>query len=575
MKLKFSLVSLLIILLFVEGFGQGQKSTADIKWWQEARFGMFIHWGPVTRFGGEISWSREKYGKARYDSLYKGFNPVKFNPDEWVALAQKSGMKYMVFTAKHHDGFCEWNTKTTSYNIMKTPFGRDVCKELAEAAHKAGMPICWYFSPADWKDPDCRNPKTNDVFAKRVLEQVRELLTNYGKIGILWIDYEGSPSPVKPKEIYELAKKLQPGIIVNNRLDVFHTDESHAYIGPYGDYATPEGFVAGYGAIPWETCTNLGHQWAWRPKDTPRPISEAATTLLRCVGGNGNLLLNVGPDSLGQIPSDFQERLMELGDWLKIHGQSVYNTKGGPYTPTNDYLCTFNGKTMYLNIIELKGDTLTLPAIPAKIQKANLNSGKQVRFIQDKKYLKLIIPLADREKISTLVVLAVKKPLSEIALIRPFSTSGSLAYNCKASASSSIGQFLHDPSAAFDDNPKTHWKPGRRTDVDFDSWNGKLLNYRSEEVKSLYEKQGWLEADLGKPQTVESIAVSELVFLNSEIKGFEIQCEKDGKWITLASGTKMGEWKQNITPITAQKFRVVILDRDGFSGIKEFQLYAN
>ncbi|MBV5349512.1 alpha-L-fucosidase, partial [bacterium] len=494
---------------------------------------------------------------------------------EWVALAQKAGMKYMVFTAKHHDGFCEWNTKTTSYNIMKTPFGRDVCKELADAAHKEGMPICWYFSPADWKDPDCRNPKTNEVFAKRVLEQVRELLTNYGKIGILWIDYEGSPSPVKPKEIYELAKKLQPGIIVNNRLDVFHTDESHAFVGPYGDYATPEGFVAGYGAVPWETCTNLGHQWAWKPKDTPRPISEAATTLLRCVGGNGNLLLNVGPDSLGQIPADFQERLMELGDWLKLHGPSVYNTKGGPYTPTNDYLCTYNRNTMYLNILAMKGDTLTLPVLPAKIQKANLFSGKEVRFVQDKKYLKLVIPEVEREKISTLVTITTNKSLNELALIYPFSTSGSLAYNCKSSSSGSIGQFLHDPTAAFDDNPKTHWKPGRKADADFDSWYGKLLNYRSEEVKALYENTGWLEADLGKPQTVKSIYVSEHVFLNSEIKGFEIQVEKGGKWLTIAAGTKMGEWKQNITPVTARKFRIFILDKQGFSGIKEFQMFAN
>jgi len=576
MKLKISFMGLFIFLFLIQSFGQERnKPGTDMKWWQEARFGMFIHWGPVTRFGGEISWSREGYGKAKYDSLYRGFNPVKFNPEEWVALAQKAGMKYIVFTAKHHDGFCEWNTKTTSYNIMKTPFGRDVCKELADAAHRAGMPICWYFSPADWKDPDCRNPKTNDVFAKRVLEQVRELLTNYGKISLLWIDYEGSPSPVKPKEIYELAKKLQPGIIVNNRLDVFHTDESHAFVGPYGDYATPEGFVAGYGAIPWETCTNLGHQWAWRPKDTPRPIREASTTLLRCVGGNGNLLLNVGPDSLGQIPADFQERLLELGDWLKVYGRSVYQTKGGPYTPTNDYLCTFSGKNMYLNILSMKSDTLTLPAFPGKIRDASLVNGKKVLFIQDKKYLKLIIPASDRREISTLVTITVKEPLEKVALIYPFSTSGSLAYNCKASASSSVGQFLHDPLAAFDDNPKTHWKPGRRPDADFDSQFGRLLNYRSQEVEAFFEKQGWLEADLGKPQTVKTIAVSEHVFLNSEIQGFEIQYEKDGLWKTVASGTKMGDWKQSIAPVTAQKFRVVILKRNGFSGIKEFQLFAN
>ena len=570
------LIAIFLFLMIISGIsGQPGKTNTDyLKWWQDARFGMFIHWGPVTRFGGEISWSREGYGKAKYDSLYKGFNPVKFNAAQWVALAQKAGMKYMVFTAKHHDGFCEWNTKTTSYNIMNSPFKRDVCKELAEAAHAADMPICWYFSPADWKDPDCRNPKTNNLFAKRVIEQVRELLTNYGKIGLLWIDYEGSPCPVDPKEIYTLAKKLQPAIIVNNRLDVFHTDESHSYVGPNGDYATPEGFVAGYGAIPWETCTNLGHQWAWKRNDTPREFSEAATTLLRCVGGNGNLLLNAGPDSLGQFPASFRERLIQLGDWLKPRAQSIYNTKGGPYTPTNDYLCTYNNKTLYINILALKGDTLTLPALPAKIVKASLINGKDVRFIQQKNSLKLIVPIADREKIATLITILSNHDLSRLKLILPFSTSGSLAYGCRTNASSSIGQFLHDPTAAFDDNPKTYWKLGRKTDADFSKYYGKFLNYRSEEVKSLYNTTGWLEADLGKPQTVKNIYVSEFVFQNSEIKGFEVQYEKEGKWLTIASETKMGEWKKNITPVTARKFRLVILDRAGFSGIKEFQLFA-
>jgi alpha-L-fucosidase len=569
-------ILLFCLLTLFSGLTYGQeRDTKKLAWWQNARFGMFIHWGPVSRIGKEISWSREGYGKARYDSLYLGFNPLKFNPEQWVETAKTAGMKYMVFTAKHHDGFCMWNTSTTYYNIMNSPFHRDVCKELADAAHKADMPVCWYFSPADWKDPDCRNPKTNDQFAKRVLNQIRELLTNYGKISLLWIDYEGSPCPVNPKEIYDLALKLQPGIIVNNRLDVFHTDESHAYIGPHGDYATPEGFVAGYGAIPWETCTNLGHQWAWKIKDTPRPINEAATTLLRCVGGNGNLLLNVGPDSLGQFPADFVARLLELGSWLKPRSQAVYGTNGGPYTPTSDYTCTFSNKTLYINVFAQTGDTLTLPALPAKIHSATLISGIPVSFIQQKGSLKLIVPPADREKIATLITIKTDIDLNKIGLIRPFSTSGSMAFYCKATASRSIGQFLHDPTAAFDDNPKSCWKLGRQSDADFNAWIGRFLNYRSEEVKSLYTKTGWLEADLGKPQTVKSIYVSEFVFLNSEIRGFEVQYEKGGKWLTIAGTEKMGEWKQNILPVTAQKFRLVIKDREGFAGIKEFQLFAD
>ena len=568
------IVLIIIILIINPAFCQSKGSRQEfLKWWQDARFGMFIHWGPVSRIGKEISWSRENFGKAAYDSLYLGFNPVKFDPDKWVASASATGMKYIIFTTKHHDGFCMWNTKTTSYNVTNAPFKRDVCKELADAAHKAAMPIGWYFSPADWKDPDCNNPKTNDVFVKRILEQIRELLTNYGKISLLFIDCDGSPGPVKPEEIYQLAKKLQPGIIINNRLDAFQIDEEYSFVGPNGDYATPEGFVAGYGAIPWETCTNLGHQWAWKIDDTPRQISEAASTLLRCVGGNGNLLLNVGPDSLGQFPADFVDRLLELGRWLKPRSQSVYHTNGGPYTPANDYVCTYNNKTLYLNIFAQKGDTLTLPPLPAKIVSASLINGKEVRFIQQKNSLKLILPEAAREKIATLITITTDKSLSTNGLIYPFSTSGSLAYYCKATASSSIGQILHDPTAAFDDNPKTEWKPGRRSDADFNSYRGKGLNDNSEEVKSLFIKTGWLEADLGKSQTVKRIYINEYVFLNSKIKSFEVQYEKGGKWLTIASAEKMGEWRQNITPVTAQRFRLVILDSEGFAGIKEFQLF--
>ncbi|WP_177226005.1 alpha-L-fucosidase, partial [Arsenicibacter rosenii] len=140
------------------------KDDGRLQRWRDNPLSLFVHWGPVSRIGQEISWSRQSYGKARYDSLYRGFNPTRFNATEWVRMAKHNGFRQIVLTAKHHDGFCLWNTKTISYNIMQTPFGRDVCKELAEAAHQEGLAIGWYFSVGDWKDPDCRNPQTNAVF---------------------------------------------------------------------------------------------------------------------------------------------------------------------------------------------------------------------------------------------------------------------------------------------------------------------------------------------------------------------------------------------------------------------------
>lgn len=572
-------IQLFVYLLMVtcafaqEGSDLISYNKSKLKWWQDARFGMFIHWGPVTLMGGEISWAREGYGKAKYDSLYLRFNPVNFNAREWVAIAKSSGAKYIVFTAKHCDGFCNWATKTIPYNIMNTPFGRDVCKELADAAHEAGMPICWYFSTPDWKDPDCRNAKTNDLFEQRILAQITELLTNYGKISLIWADFDGWAPPTSARKFYQLAQTLQPGIIINNRLDAYHSDESHSRIGPNGDYATPEGFVAGYGSVPWETCTNLGHQWSWKWNDQPREMKEAATTLLRCVGGNGNLLLNTGPDSLGLFPANFVERLREFGEWLKPRAKSVYNTKGGPYTPAKEYVSTYNGKTLYLQVFRFRNDTLALPPLATRIERATLLNGRPIRFIQRKDSLKLIVPFADQEKIATTICLETNQLLEKVGLIIPFSSSGSMAYGAKASASSSMGQFLHDPNAAFDDNQGTYWKLGRKADADFDKYVGTDLFYRGEAIKKLYNNTGWLEIDLGKKHEISRIVLNEFSFLKSEIKKFEVLYEKEGEWITIAGGTKMGDWVQKIKPVSAQKFRLQILDADGFFGIKEFQLF--
>ncbi len=572
------LVYLFFIFLFLGSKLYSQQRNFQqpkLAWWQNARLGMFMHWGPVSVIGKEISWSRASYGASKYDSLYLRFNPVQFNADKWVEIAKSAGMKYLVFTAKHHDGFCMWNTKTTDYNIMKTAFGRDVCKELADAAHKAQLPICWYFSPADWKDLDCRNGASNKVFEARVLEQLKELLTNYGKISLLWIDYEGMPSPVKPSLIYEMANRLQPGIIINNRLDVLHTDESHSYIGPNGDYATPEGFVAGYGAVPWETCTNLGHQWAWRFNDTPRSLKEAAITLLKCAGGNGNLLLNTGPDSLGQIPQNFENRLREFGRWLKPIEQSVYGTKGGPYTPTNQILSTYKGKSVFLHLLQQPNDTIVLPPMSITVLQASLLNGQPIPFIQSKENLKLIVVSKLKDSIATTIKLTLNKNADNAGIIRPFSSSGSLAYQKKVIASSSVGQFLHDANSAIDDNPGTAWVPGRRDNIDIDQYYGSSAHYirNKDQMRAIFQSSAWLEVDLGKPQLVGKVKLMERVLLNSSILGFELQYQKDNNWITWVVANKMGDWEKELNPVNARYFRLIIKDRDYMSGIKEFQLF--
>ncbi|QRR00689.1 alpha-L-fucosidase [Dyadobacter sandarakinus] len=572
---------LLIFLLACSGFqGFAQKQSAQpmslaerLKWWQDAKMGLFIHWGPVSLIGQEISWSRKDYGPEKYDALYKKFNPEKFSAKEWVALAKASGMKYMVLTAKHHDGFCLFDTKTTSYNIMNAPFGRDVCKELAQAAHEAGMPIGWYFSVADWKDPDCRDPQRNPVFAERVLKQVSELLTNYGKIGLLWIDFEGWPSPVEPRKVYDLARTLQPEIIINNRLEPFTPDESHGYVGQYADYATPEGFVAGYGTTAWETCTNMGHQWAWKFGDHPRSLKESVHTLLRCVGGNGNLLFNIGPDSTGVFPADFVARAHEMGSWISKNQAAIYGTKGGVYTPAADYVSSYKDNKLYIHLLNDTQTELTLPGIPAKVKSAALADGSPVTFSQSTQRLKIQFPKAKIDSVATIAVLTMDKPLASLSPVIPFSTSRSLAYGKKATASSAVGQFYHDPAAAFDDNPKTCWKIGRRKDIDVHQVYGKNIHYLSEEIMSLYEPKGWLEVDLGKPHPVGRIKLGESRYSDSAIRRFKVQYLAGSTWTDLAEGSSMGDWQKEIRPVTAQKFRLVIDEYQGYFGVNEFELF--
>jgi alpha-L-fucosidase len=228
-----------------------------LAWWREARFGMFIHWGPVSLKETEISWSRANTNPkcpnqgeipaVVYDSLYQQFNPTNFDAQQWVALARAAGMKYMVLTAKHCDGFLLWDSKVDPYNITHTPFKRDVCAELARAAHEQGMRIGWYFSPMDWRDPDCRN-EHNERFVAKMQAELRELLSNYGRIDLLWFDCDGREIPWDQAKTYALVKELQPQIIINNRLDMgpgMDPGSAHS-IGPQADYFTPEQWIGGY-----------------------------------------------------------------------------------------------------------------------------------------------------------------------------------------------------------------------------------------------------------------------------------------------------------------------------------------
>jgi len=408
--------------------GTRPHSSARLKWWREARFGMFIHWGPVSLTGKEISWSRANSNTncpnkgptpvAVYDNLYHEFDPTNFNAREWVKIAKDAGMKYMVLTAKHCDGFCLWHTKVGDYHTGNSPFRRDVCGELAAAAHRAGMRIGWYYSPMDWWDPDCRKER-NAAYVKRMQTHLHELLTNYGRIDLLWFDWDAKSIPWDQDITYRIVRTCQPKMIINNRLDSERGEHAaDRYIGPNADYYTPEQVIGNYDdQLPWESCMTLGTQWSWKPDDKIKSVREALHILLKCAGGDGNLLLNVGPMPDGRIEPRQVEVLRGMGAWLEKYGQSVYRTRGGPFKPTASLVSTRRGKTIYVHVLRWEGERLRLPAIQARIVSATTLTGGGVKWQQGVDGISLGVDAEQRQGLDTIVVLRLDAPArNELAI---------------------------------------------------------------------------------------------------------------------------------------------------------------
>ncbi len=402
--------------------GQQQQPAADylkaspeaLKWFQDAKFGLFIHWGPVSLMGTEISWSRggERRGRGGrgkipveiYDNLYKKFNPTKFNANEWVALAKEAGMKYLVFTTKHHDGFCMFDSKLTEYKITNSPFRRDVVGELADACHKGGLKLGFYYSPPDWHHPDYRT-KNHDKYIQYLHGQLRELCTNYGKVDIIWFDgLGGKARDWDAERLFKMIRTLQPGVLINNRC------------GLPGDFDTPEQRVGRYRVDrPWESCITLGTQWAWKPNDKIKSLKQCIHLLVQCVGGGGNLLLNVGPMPTGEIEPRQAQRLREIGQWLARYGESVYGTRGGPVPPQPWGVTAHKENKLYVHILnwDKAGQAVALPPLGAKLVRSSVLTGGTADVRQTAQGIEIRIPQDSRDEIDTIVVLTFDRPLGK------------------------------------------------------------------------------------------------------------------------------------------------------------------
>lgn len=382
-----------------------QASPQDIEWFRDARFGLFIHWGPVSQIGTEISWSRLGAGiepprKKRvipweeYDNLYKTFNPTRFDARKWVRIAKSAGMKYLVFTTKHHDGFCMFDSKMTDYKITNSPFKRDIVAEIAKACHEEGMKLGFYYSPPDWHHPDYMT-ENHARYLEYMRAQLRELMTNYGKVDILWFDgLSGTAKTWDAESLFKMIRELQPGILINDRA------------GLPADFDTPEQKIGSFQADrPWESCITIGTQWAYKPNDDVKSTKTCIQTLVRCAGGDGNLLLNVGPSPRGEIDLVQVERLTEIGKWLKRYGKSIYGTSGGPFLPSDWGVSTHEGNTIYLHVLEWTSGALKLPVIPGRVVKCYALTGGTPEMIQSRDGIQVTIPKENRDGTDTIIVL--------------------------------------------------------------------------------------------------------------------------------------------------------------------------
>jgi len=538
-----------------------QASAEDMRWWRKARFGLFVHWGPVSLKGTEIGWSRggERRGRKDrgsqipvevYDNLYKRFNPTKFDAAQWASMAKAAGMKYLVFTSKHHDGFSMFDSKLTDYKITNSPFKRDIVGELASAFRKARLRVGYYYSPPDWYHPDYRT-KSHDQYIKFLHGQLRELCTNYGKIDIIWFDgLGGKPADWDAVNLVRMIRRLQPGVIINNRS------------GLPCDHDTPEQRVGTFqNKRAWESCITICHQWAWKPNDTLKSLKQCIHTLANCAGGDGNLLLNVGPMPTGEIELRQVARLKEIGRWLGQYGQSIYATRGGPFKPWRGGASTHKDNKIYVHVFDWPDDGLVLPPIEKKIVSSSLMIGpgatglrsvkgiEGVKVTQTSDGIQIAVPPSHRQEIDTIVVLELDGPACQIPP-KSASQSGSVAAGKRARASNVYRKMNHryGPDKALDDDPATRWATDAGT------------------------HKAWLEVDLGKPATIDRAMIHEAYA--RRVRSFSLQVKDGADFRTVHKGTTIGE-RLTITfkPVTARIVRLEIQKATEGPTLWEFQLY--
>jgi alpha-L-fucosidase len=434
---KTTILAALFLLSFTLSAQTYTPAPANLEareWFQDAKFGMFIHWGVYSVLAdGEWVMNNKKIPHKDYEKVAAAFNPTQFNADDWVSLVKAAGMKYITITSKHHDGLAMWDSKVSDWDIMdRTPYKKDVLKQLAEACRKQGVKLFFYHSHLDWHQEnyfpfgmtgkELEGRKTGGDFNKYLDymdAELTELLTGYGDVAGIWFDgwwdqkIKGTETRVdwRLKKTYDLIHKLQPACMVGNNHHVtpFEGEDFQMF-----EKDLPGGNTTGFsedsriGKLPLETCETMNNSWGFTLLDSKyKTTKELVHYLVRSAGHNANFLLNVGPMSNGQIQPEFQKTLREMGDWLKIYGPTVYGTRGVLPAVRDWGVMTEKGNTIYLHILKGQDPTIAVPTGNKKIKSAQLFKDKsKVQILSSTKDMTIIqLSKLDENELDTVVEL--------------------------------------------------------------------------------------------------------------------------------------------------------------------------
>ncbi|MDO8540891.1 MAG: alpha-L-fucosidase [Opitutaceae bacterium] len=552
------------------------QRDARMTWWREAKFGMFIHWGPSALLGGvwngqpvdggvgngysEWIMYNAKIPVADYARAVARFNPVKFDADQWVRLAKQAGQKYIVITAKHHDGFAMFKTAASRFNLIEaTPFKRDPLRELADACRRHGMRLGFYYSQAqDWHHPggsayngtwdggapaagrwDPAQDADMDAYLDRVaVPQVRELLTRYGPVAVFWWDTPVGMTRSRAEKLAPLLA-LQPGIISNNRLG------NRIEGGFLGDTETPEQFIpaTGFSGRDWETCMTMNKSWGFRANDQNwKSTEELVFKLVDIVSKGGNFLLNIGPDAEGVVPAPSVERLEEIGRWMERNGEAIYGAAASPFPFLSWGRCTRKGQTLYLHVFDWPVDGQLRVPLRNEIARAHLLAAPDRALPCERDGDVRIIRLPADAPDAPVTVVALQIEGEPQTFVPP-----TLAKPAKTSSEDPS----HAASAAVDGHTETFW------------------------AVAAGEKQGWIEVDLGQPMPVICCTFSEPFRPGDKSwQKYALEAQVDGRWQTVVAGRTNGHGaEQRFAPVTAREFRLRLTAKESPS-IAEWQLFC-